>query len=251
MKTLGIIGGLGPQTTSKVYLSIVDLIRGAHHKTYPPMVIYNLPFPFAIEDEIIVQGINSEKMLPYLLEATEILGKSGVNLGILPCNTLHKYIEDIRKVATFPFLSILEETAKAIAERQFKKVGILATETTVESKLYDKSLKDQGIEIIYPTDEEQIELDLLIVNLLKGEESGKEIKNLQKICDSLIEKGVEVIVLACTDLQLVMSKVHSSVPIVDTTDLLIKASVNEMLSNDKKNSAAIKIDSQHEHVVRP
>lgn len=77
MKTLGILGGLGPQTTSKIYLRIVDLVRKSGKDKYPPIVIYNLPFPFIIEKEAIVQGVNSEKMLPYLIDGAKVLEKAG------------------------------------------------------------------------------------------------------------------------------------------------------------------------------
>jgi len=77
MKTLGILGGIGPQTTSKIYLSVIDSIRKKGAEKYPPIVIYNLPFPFVIENEAIVQGINSEKMISYLIDGAKILEKSG------------------------------------------------------------------------------------------------------------------------------------------------------------------------------
>jgi len=80
MKTLGIIGGLGPQTTAKIYLSVVDLVRKSGEDKYPPIVIYNLPFPFTIEREAIIQGVNSEKMLPYLINGAKVLEKAGASL---------------------------------------------------------------------------------------------------------------------------------------------------------------------------
>src|SRR3989338_9227039 len=123
MKTLGILGGVGPQTTSKVYLSIIKLIREKGEEKYPPIVIYNLPFPFVIENEAIIQGINSEKMIPYLIDGAKILEKSRIDFGILPCNTLHKFIGEIRKAVKFPFISILEETVLVLKTKGVKKIG--------------------------------------------------------------------------------------------------------------------------------
>lgn len=228
MKTLGILGGVGPQTTSKVYLSVIDLIRKRGGEKYPPMVIYNLPFPFIIEDEAIIQGINSEKMIPYLIAGAKILEKSGVDFGILPCNTLHKYIEDIRKAVKFPFLSILEETAQALKERRVKNVGILATKTTIESKIYEVALRGNGINILYPSEDEQNIINNIIIELLGGMKNNLQKEKIESVCNTLHKQGVDVILLACTDLQLIASDIKIHIPIIDTTDILINASVREI-----------------------
>lgn len=229
MKTLGILGGVGPQTTSEVYLSVIDLVRKSSAEKYPPIVIYNLPFPFIIEDEVIIQGKNSEKMLPYLIEGAKILEKSGASFGILPCNTLHKYIDNIRESVKMPFLSILDEVAKKTSSMRVKKVGVLATQSTVNSNLYKSVLEENRIEIIYPSELDQKVLNLTIVSLLKGEKNNQCGEKIKKICENLIGKGAECILLACTDLQLILSSIKLSVPILDTTEVLIEASVREIL----------------------
>jgi aspartate racemase len=233
MKTLGIIGGLGPQTTSKVYLSVIDLIRKSGKDKYPPILIYNLPFPFIIENEAIIQGINSEKMVPYLIDSAKILEKGGANLGILPCNTLHKYISEIRESVKFPFLSILEETALFLKIKNVQTIGILATETTIHSKIYENILFDNKINILYPEKEEQKVINNIIIGLLDGKSGELYSKKIETICESLCKRGAENILLACTDLQLAISMVNSPIPIIDTTDILIKASVRELLSESK------------------
>lgn len=229
MKTLGILGGLGPQTTSKVYLSIIDLVRKSGEDKYPPILIYSLPFPFIVENEAIVQGINVEKMLQYLIDATKILEKAGADFGILPCNTLHKYINEIRDSVKFPFLSILEETVITLKLKKTKTVGILATESTIQSKIYENILKDNEINILYPSQTEQKIINNIIIELLNGEKNNLQTQNIEIICNSLYTQGADNILLACTDLQLAIEFVNSPIPIIDTTDILIKASVRELL----------------------
>ena len=229
MKTIGILGGVGPQTTAKVYLSIIKLIRESGEEKYPPIVIYNLPFPFVIEHEAIVQGINSEKMIPYLVDGAKILEKSGVDFGILPCNTLHKYMDEIRKTVKFPFISILEETALTLKDRKVKKVGILATETTIESKIYEDVLENNGINILYPSKDGQNIVNNIIVELLNETKNNLQGEKLESVCNALHGRGAEIILLACTDLQLIASDIKISVPIVDTTEILVNASVREMV----------------------
>ncbi|KKT16980.1 MAG: Aspartate racemase [Parcubacteria group bacterium GW2011_GWB1_43_6] len=229
MKTLGIIGGLGPQTTAKVYLSVINLIRKNGEDKYPPIVIYNLPFPFIIEKEAIIEGRNAEKMLPYLIDGAKILEKSGADFGILPCNTLHKYIKEIRESVNIPFLSILDETVLELKTKKIQTVGLLATKTTIESRIYEKVLVEKGIRIICPTEEGQNQIYDIIVQLLNGEENDLQSKKIEIVCNSLHEKGAESILLACTDLQLAISSVKSPIPIVDTTEVLINASVRTLI----------------------
>lgn len=231
MKTLGILGGVGPHTTSKVYLSIIDLIRKSGEVKYPPIVIYNLPFPFIIENEAIIQGINSEKMIPYLIDGAKILEKSGVDIGILPCNTLHKYIGKIRKSVEFPFLSILEETVLALKEMKTRSVGILATQTTIQSKVYEDALRDSGIDIFYPSRDEQDIINNIIVELLRGDNNSLQKKKLEVICNALHKRGAEIILLACTDLQLIARDITTPAPIVDTTEILINSSAREIIKH--------------------
>lgn len=230
MKTIGILGGVGPQTTSKVYLSIIDAFKKSGAKEYPPILIYNLPFPFQIEEEVIIQGINSEKMIPYLIEGSKILEKSGADFGILPCNTLHKYIEDIRNSVKIPFLSILEETAKQLKSINADKIGILATETTVNDKLYDDVLGKNNIQTIYPTDEEQAIVNKIIVEILSESDNAQQDEQIKKVCASLQARGAKAILLACTDLQIIMAHIEIDLPVLDTTDILIQASIREMMN---------------------
>jgi len=228
MKTLGILGGVGPETTSKVYHSVIDSIRKNGGKYYPSIIIYNLPWPFSLEDEMIIRGRNSEKMIPYLVNGAKILEKAGASFGVLPCNTLHKHINEIRTSVKIPFLSILEETKLKLKSLNINKVGILASQTTINSNLYGKILQENGVSLVYPSKEEQDKINKVIVELVRGKSKTLHSKKLTAICKSLSKNGAESILLACTDLQLI-GNIKSSVSIIDTTEVLIQASVRELL----------------------
>lgn len=228
MKTIGILGGLGPETTSHVYHSIIDSFRNSGQKTYPSILIYNLPFPFIIENEAIIEGKNSHKMLPYLIEGAKILQKGGADFGILPCNTLHKYINKIRSSVQIPFLSILDETVLKLKSDKIKKVGILATETTKRDKLYDKIFSKNKITILYPSNSEQEAINKIIIELLNNKKNESQTEKIKEACSSLKEQDVDAILLACTDLQIIASNINISIPIIDTTEILIRASVQKL-----------------------
>ncbi|MBU4274325.1 amino acid racemase [Patescibacteria group bacterium] len=230
MKTIGILGGLGPETTSKIYHSIINSFRKNKGGSYPSILIYNLPFPFIIENEAIVKGINSHKMLPYLIKGAKILEKSGASFGILPCNTLHKYINEIRESVKIPFLSILDETISRLKLMKIKTIGVLATETTIRDRLYDNVLKKRGIDVLYPTKIEQNNVNKIIVEILNSKQNKTQEKKIKAICSSLYKRGAKAILLACTDLQIITSNIHIPVPLIDSTEIIIQASVRELTS---------------------
>lgn len=235
MKTIGILGGVGPQTTSKIYLSIIESIRKDGEGIYPPIVIYNLPYPVVIEQEAIGQGTGAERMIPYLVKGAKILEKSGADFGILPCNTLHKYIKDIRESVDFPFLSILEETASIIRSRGVKNIGILATESTIQNRIYEEALRDDGVRILYPTENEQEIINNIIIELQTNRTNNTQEQKIGEIFKSLYKNGAEVIILACTDIQLITSKMETGENIIDTTEILINASIREIKNLNKIN----------------
>src|SRR5690242_5620489 len=136
MKTIGIIGGLGPETTSEFYLELIFLYRQLNKTSYPPILINSIPLPFDIEKDAIAYGIGEERCLSYLIDAAKKLEKAGADFLVLPCNSLHKYIQHIRKAVKIPVLSILEETAKFLKAQEVKKVGIIATPITIKNELY-------------------------------------------------------------------------------------------------------------------
>jgi aspartate racemase len=226
MRTLGILGGVGPETTAKVYLSIINLIKKSGKAKYPSIIIYNLPFPLSIEREAIIEGKNSENMIPYLVDGAKTLEKAGASFCILPCNTLHKYTEEIRKSINIPFLSIIEETTSVLKNKS-RVVGILGSETTVRDKIYEESFEKAGLEILYPNKGEQETINNIIIEILNGEKNKSSISKIETICQSLKNSGADNILLACTDLQEI-KEINSPIPITDTTDILIQASLKEL-----------------------
>ncbi len=150
----------------------------------------------------------------------------------MPCNTLHIFIEDIRKTVNIPVLSIIEETNEIIKGRRIKKVGLLATSKTISKNLFGSKFKSRGIEQIIPIKEDQSDLDKIIHRLVLSKHTRDDEVKANLIIRKMREQGVKNIILACTDLQLIIKK-HPQVKILDTMQILAKVSSNEILKNDK------------------
>lgn len=228
MKTIGIIGGLGPETTSEFYLDIVFSCQKKDRTARPSIIIASVPLPYQIEEDAISKNIGIERCLPFLVNEAKRLEKSGADFIVMPCNSLHIFIKDIRNAVKIPVLSIVEETVKFLKKNNFNKVGIVSTSATIENKLYENAFKENGIGYETPNDFQQAKLGKFILNLVTGQQNNKDRDELIKIISDFENKSVDCVVLACTDLQLLIPK-HQNLKIFDTMKIFADASVEEIL----------------------
>ncbi|MDO8639849.1 MAG: amino acid racemase [bacterium] len=135
MKTVGIIGGLGPETTSEFYLDLVFSCAKKDKTARPAIVIASVPLPYQIEEDLILKSEGMERYIPYLTAEAQRLEKAGADFIVMPCNSLHVFIEQIRKSVSIPVLSIVEETVKFLKKESMSKVGIVSTSATIKNKL--------------------------------------------------------------------------------------------------------------------
>lgn len=228
MKTIGIIGGLGPETTSEFYLDIVFSCQKKDRTARPSVIIASVPLPYKIEEDSISKNIGIERCLPFLVNEAKRLEKAGADFIVMPCNSLHIFIKDIRNSVKVPVLSIVEETVKFLKKNNFNKVGIVSTSATIENKLYENAFKENGIGYEAPDDFQQAKLGKFILNLVTGQQNSKDRDELIKIISDFENKNVDCVVLACTDLQLLIPK-HPNLKIFDTMKIFADASVEEIL----------------------
>jgi aspartate racemase len=228
MKTIGIIGGLGPETTSEFYLDIVFSCQKKDKTARPSVIIASVPLPYQIEEDSISKNIGIERCLPFLISEAKRLEKAGANFIVMPCNSLHIFIADIRNAVKVPVLSIVEETVKFLKKNNFNKVGIVSTSATIQNKLYENAFKESGIGYETPDDFQQAKLGKFILNLVTGQQNSKDRDELIKIISDFENKNVDCVVLACTDLQLLIPK-HPNLKIFDTMKIFADASVEEIL----------------------
>lgn len=228
MKTIGIIGGLGPETTSEFYLDVVFSCQKKDRTARPSVIIASVPLPYQIEEDAISKNIGIERCLPFLVSEAKRLEKAGADFIVMPCNSLHIFINNIRNAIKVPVLSIVEETVKFLKKNNFNKVGIVSTSATIENKLYENAFKKNGIGYETPDDFQQAKLGKFILNLVTGQQNSKDRDELIKIISDFENKNVDCVVLACTDLQLLIPK-HPNLKIFDTMKIFADASVDEIL----------------------
>ena len=230
MKTLGIIGGLGPATTAEFYLKVSYGCQQRNNIQRPPVIIASVPAPYEVERGMILHNINN--YTPLLLVEAKRLEKAGADFLVMPCNTLHCDIEQIRSVVTIPVMSIVDATITYIKANKHKKIGLIATAATVEREVYSSIFKRNNIDFITPEEARQVGLNELIANLVAGKFLKSDKEFIHAVVDDLKEKGADCIALACTDLQLLNPEAdRDDIPIFDTMAILAEAAIEEIICN--------------------
>ena len=222
-KTIGILGGMGPEASAEVYMKIINFCQkkyGAREdKDYPRIVINSIPAPPMIDN------LEVEKdLLKALIDGVKNLEISGADFIIISCNTAHYFLDKLKKQISIPILSIIEETVKRVRKKKLKQIGLLATTTAV--KLYEKELNRFGINIVTPDEKYQNDIVEIIKRIVAGEKLRKDKIKLKKIIYCLKRNGAKGIILGCTDLPIIVKKNNFDIEIFDTTKILAEAAVD-------------------------
>lgn len=228
MKTVGIIGGFGPETTAAFQLEIVALCAAQKQRERPPILMWNTPIPLQIEEDLILKGKSADKFLPFLLSAAKRLETAGSDFLVFPCNTLHIFINQIRNAVSIPVLSIVDEMAMSLKKSNINKIGLIATKITVGSEIHSNKLRSFGIDTIIPSKEDQNHIDMIIHNILNQKDTDRTKKDLADIAQSFNKRGIRHILLGCTDLQLWFTNIPRLI-IHDTMKVLAQATVREII----------------------
>ena len=168
-----------------------------------------------------------------LLNACESLKRSGVDGIVLCANTAHLFADRLQEIIELPIIHIVVETAKAINKKEFKKVGLLGTKFTMEMDFYTKKLEEYGLEVLIP--EKEVTRNY-IQQTLKEELGVGYINpetriNYISIVKELVDCGAECIVLACTEIPLLINQDDFTIPIFDTTKIHARAIVEYIFSD--------------------
>lgn len=229
MKTVGIIGGLGPETTSKFYLEVIFGCQKAGTDSRPSILIQSVPIAYSLERKEVMEGIVGNATLRLLVEAAENLVKGGADFIVMPCNSLHIFIDKLRKSVDVPIMSIIDVVVGFLVDRKVGKIGLLSTLITKNTKLYETPLLKAGIECEYPEDFEREEINEIILNIINGAYGVKEQEALAGILNNFRDKGIENILLACTDLQLAVPQ--TGLKVYDSMSILAQATIREILAD--------------------
>jgi aspartate racemase len=231
MKTLGIIGGLGPESTLDYYQRIIALYRertGSRH--YPEFIVVSVDLRKGLD---FMEANDLSGMADYLLEGIDKLGRAGADFGIISANTPHIVFDEVAPKSPIPLISIVEATRATAKAQNLKRLALFGTRYTMQANFYPKVFACEGIELLVPDPHDQNYIhDKYMNELVPGKFPPETRTGLLAVVDRMKAKSdIDGVILAGTELPLILRDPdHNGIPFLDTTKIHVEAAVDEMLS---------------------
>jgi aspartate racemase len=247
VKILGIIGGLGPESTIEYYSTIIALYRErTGDGSYPQFLINSIDLN-KVREFVIANDLR--RLIETIVEEIEKLARAGADFGLIAANTPHLVFEQIAERSSVPLISIVEATCAAAKAEQLKKLALFGTKFTMTGEFYPKVFSREGIALVQPDSADQDYIhDKYMNELVPGKFLPETRAGLLAVVDRLKAKidppsrnaspartygeaGIDGVILAGTELPLILREPeHHGVPFLNTTTIHCQAAVTEMLS---------------------
>lgn len=217
--SLGIIGGMGPMATAYFMELLIDMTKADSDKEHLEMIIYNVP---AIPDRTAyILGKSPESPLPQLMRIANNLKEQSVECIAMPCMTAHYFHEELMQLDV-NLIHGIRETVSALREAGVTRAGVMATDGTISSGIFQRELEAQGIEAVLPDEMHQRKVMDMIYKDIKAGHMPSE-QDVYELKQHILEKkGAQVMILGCTELSLLKKEYDLGAGIVDTLEVLAK-----------------------------
>ena len=233
MKKIGLIGGLGPESTVEYYKEIIHAFNNTGTDlVYPEIIIYSVNMSEFLD---LMKRKEYDKALTYLLEKVNALATAGADFAALTANTPHLLFDRLNEKAGIPLLSIVEVTCNETIDKGLNKPGLFGTGFTMNASFYPDVFRKKGLNIIIPEPEDK---ELINNKLFSEIELGifrdETRKSLVGIIHRMVkERHIDSIILGCTELPLILKgSEYAGIPVLDTTRIHVKAIVDYCLGKD-------------------
>jgi aspartate racemase len=216
-KTIGILGGMGPEATAHFFSLIIKQTAAAKDQDHVPVLIYNLPQVPERTPAILGQGPSP---VPLLRKGVRTLARAGAGFIVIPCISAHAFLPEIQRASPVPILSLLDEALAGAKKKrpELKRAGLLASTGTVRSEFFAKTFAKAGIEIITPLEKEQAKVMEAVFGkrgVKAGFTKGRPRKLVLDVARRLIRRGAEAVIVGCTEIPLVLRDEDIPVPLIE------------------------------------
>jgi aspartate racemase len=232
MKKVGLIGGVGPESSIEYYRLIIKRFQDRlSTKDYPEIVINSVNMT-----EMLGYVFNSQfdKLVDFLADKVKTLENAGVEYVAIASNTPHIVFDKLADKVGIPLISIVEETCKVVNLEKIQRVGLLGTKSTMTSGFYNKVAQKYGIEIVIPTTENQDfihhkYMSELVFNTILPQTKEKLIQIIQDLKE---KESIEGLILGGTELPLIINQSDfEDIKILDTTKIHVESIVTKMIES--------------------
>ncbi|HEV2021545.1 MAG TPA: amino acid racemase [Terriglobales bacterium] len=231
MKTIGIIGGVGPESTIDYYRRVVAGYREqVRDGSYPPILINSIDLNRCVH---LISAGQLAELTDYLVSEVHKLAKAGAEVGLIAANTAHIVFKEVRRQSPIPLVSIVEATCQAAKARGLKKLGLLGTRFTMQGRFYPEVFTPGGIALVTPQPAEQDYVhDKYMGELVPGIFLPETRERLLAIVDGMKEReAIQGVILAGTELPLLLRDAsHKDIPFLDTAKIHVDAILAQALA---------------------
>jgi aspartate racemase len=229
VKSLGIIGGLGPESTLQYYQNIIAFYRERQRDgSYPEFIINSIDLKKGLD---FMAANNLTGMTDYLLKEIGKLARAGADFGLISANTPHIVFDDVAPKSPIPLISIVEATCVAAKTRGLKRLALFGTRFTMQGTFYSKVFSREGIELVAPDPKDQDYIhNKYLSELVPGKFLPETRAGLLAIVDRLKAKIViDGVILAGTELPLILRETsRNGIAFLDTMKIHARAAVDQM-----------------------
>jgi aspartate racemase len=230
MKTVGIIGGLGPESTLDYYRLLIDMYRErATDGSYPSILINSVNLQTMVD---LITANRLSDVAAFLGGEIKRLAAGGADFALISANTPHIVFDEVAAGSPIPLLSIVTTACDAASERGLKRPALLGTRFTMQGRFYPDPFRAAGMDLVTPSADEQAVIhDRYMNELLVGTfEEGTRRKFMSIIERLKTEAGADGLILAGTELPLLLRDAPDpGIPVLDTTRLHVAAAVTRLL----------------------
>lgn len=232
MKQVGIIGGIGPESSIEYYRLIIKRFQDRlGTRDYPEMLIHSINMTEMLD---YVFNNQLDKLVDFLVDKINILESSGVDFGAIASNTPHIVFHRLAERTAIPLISIVEETCKEINHKKIQRVGLFGTKSTMTNGFYNRVAERYDIEILIPESLKQDYIHDKYMNELVFNQILPDTKRqLIQIVKELKEnESIQGLILGGTELPLIISQSDfNDIEIFDTTKIHVDSIVSKMVEN--------------------
>lgn len=222
---VGILGGMGPSATVDFYSKLIAATPASVDQEHLRVMIWADPTVADRSAAIVGEGPDPT---PQLIAGVQKLADAGAAFYVVTCNGAHAFLPKVRETVDLDYVSIIEVTAEYVSSLPYvHKAGLLATDATLRSRLYQDELSKHHLESVIPSADDQQTVMEIIYAVKANRLRDDQRQTLADIASRLVERGAEVILAGCTEIPLALSETESPRPLVDPARLLANRVVHE------------------------
>lgn len=224
---LGIVGGLGPESTLDYYRMLVEGHRQRHGGEEPELLIHSV----SLTRMLALQNAGRRaELVALLLGSLQALHRAGAGLALIASNTPHEYFDELERAAPLPLLSIVEATCRRARELGLRRLGLLGTAFTMRADFYARVFAREGLAVVVPSAPEQkLVHEKIFAELEFGHVVPETRQAFLRITERLkAEQGIDGLVLGCTELPLLFPGDELGIPFLNTSRIHVEAALERL-----------------------